>query len=82
MRPQAERLLEYFESGRRITRLDAYQILGIFELSARVVELEKKGHVIDKNRITVINRFNEKIRVMEYWIKPSVTPRTWNKTTV
>lgn len=63
---QAERLLEYLQAGNSITRLDAFNALGIVELSARVIDLEHKGHKINRERITVQNRFGEDVRVTKY----------------
>lgn len=65
---QAKRLLGYLarKQGVTITRLEAYQELGIVELSARVIDLEHEGYTIDRERISVLNRFNETCRVMRY----------------
>lgn len=63
---QAERLLEYLQAGNSITRLDAFNALGIVELSARVIDLEHKWHKINRERITVQNRFGEDVRVARY----------------
>ena len=67
---QRERLLEHLKTGASIDRLSALTELGIFELSARIIDLEDRGHRISKERKTVINRWNEKIRVVEYSINP------------
>lgn len=65
---QRQRLLSYLQSGNRITRLDAFNQLGIVELSARVIDLQKYGYEIQKEWITVTNRFKEKVRVVRYSI--------------
>jgi len=71
---QHERLLAYFLTGRTLTRLDAYRLLGIVELSARVIDLERKGHRIYRERVPVTNRYGETVRVMRYeYVKTSVT---------
>jgi hypothetical protein len=64
---QASRLKEHFEAGKSITRLSALTDLGIFELSARVIDLENTGMTIDRKRITVTNRWGEKASVTKYW---------------
>jgi len=64
---QASRLKEHFDAGKSITRLSALTDLGIFELSARVIDLENIGMTIDRKRITVTNRWGEKVSVTEYW---------------
>ena len=63
---QQSRLEEHLKSGRTINRLQALLELGIFELSARVIDLENKGISISKKRVEVTNRFGEKCRVTEY----------------
>ena len=63
---QAGRLLLHLQSGKTINRLEALVELGIFELSARLWQIQSHGFVIHKERIDVINRFNEKTRVTEY----------------
>ena len=63
---QAGRLLLYLQSGKKITRLEALKELGILELSARLWQLKSHGFIINKEPKTIINRFNEKIRVIEY----------------
>ena len=66
---QSQRLEAHLKSGKTITRMTALQELGIFELSARVVELEAKGCVIDRKPLTVVNRFGENVRVKLYWME-------------
>jgi hypothetical protein len=68
MNTQAERLLDWLQAGNKVTRLTALVELGIFELSARVIDLEAKGYVIDRKRIRVTNRFGEVANVAEYWL--------------
>ena len=65
---QEARLLAHFQTGAHITRLAALTELGIFELSARIKSLEAAGNVIDRQTVTVINRWGEKTRVKEYWL--------------
>jgi len=65
---QEGRLLEWFKSGRTITRLEALVELGIFELSSHVIDLEEAGHVVHRKRIKVTNRYGETARVAEYWL--------------
>lgn len=63
---QANSLYEHFKSGKTINRLQALTELGIFELSARVCDLEKRGVVINKRTISITNRFDERVRLVEY----------------
>lgn len=66
MNSQSQRLLEHLKSGKPITRLEALTDLGIFELSARVIDLENQGYEIPRKRIKVTNRFGETVNVAEY----------------
>lgn len=63
---QKQRLREHFDKGYTITRLQAFNTLGIAELSSRIIELERDGYPIDRDKITVYNRFDEKVKVMRY----------------
>ena len=63
---QVQRLRKHFERGFSITRLGAFNELGIVELSARIIQLEQTGYEISRCRIKVTNRFGERISVMKY----------------
>ncbi len=63
---QKQRVKDWLDSGKSITRLTAFKLLGLFELSARIVELEKEGYKVLKTRETVINRFKEKVSIVRY----------------
>ena len=63
---QAGRLLEHLQSGKKIDRLSALVDLGIFELSARIWQLEQHGFTVIKEAKTTKNRWDEKQRVVEY----------------
>lgn len=49
---QKERVIGYIRDNGSLTRLEAVTELGIFELAARINELEKKGYSFKKERIT------------------------------
>jgi hypothetical protein len=66
MKTQTERLREHLDKGKSITRLNAYRELGIFELSARIVGLQKNGYQIKKEWIKVSNRCKETVSVVRY----------------
>ncbi len=68
---QANRVLEYLESGKTITTLNAFKELGITRLAARVYELKCDGHEVKKNTITVVNRFDENCSIAEYYMESS-----------
>ena len=63
---QRQRLREYLESGKSITRINAYQELGMFELSRPIGELEKEGMDIIKTREKSKNRFGESVGYVRY----------------
>lgn len=66
---QQERVLEYLQSGKKITTLNAFKELGITRLAARIYELKRDGHEVKKNTITVVNRFNENCGIAEYFME-------------
>ena len=63
---QGERLLDHLEQGKTITRVNAWEVLGILEAPARICELRQKGHKIDTEMVPVFNRFNEVVRVARW----------------
>ncbi|MES2635824.1 MAG: helix-turn-helix domain-containing protein [Pseudomonadota bacterium] len=69
---QAGRLLEHFQNGKSITSLEAYQKLGITQLAARITDIEAHGFKLDRERITVKNRFNEECHVVKYSYNPQM----------
>lgn len=66
MNNQAKRLLNHFMEGKTIDRLRALNELAIFELSARLIDLQHAGYTFEKERKRVSNRFGEKCTVVEY----------------
>ena len=65
---QAERVLDWLQSGKTITTLDAFQELGITRIAARVFELKEQGVLVKKRMLKVINRYDEACYVAEYFI--------------
>lgn len=63
---QTDRLLAHFHAGYTITSLEAFNVLGITQLSARITDLENAGHSIKHERVKVRNRFGEDVRVVRY----------------
>jgi len=66
---QSNRVKEYLESGKTLTRLNAWDQLGILECLARISELRSSGMEIITRRKTVLNRYNEKVSIAEWSIK-------------
>ena len=52
---QAKMIRAWLESGKTLTRLDAKNLFGCFELSARICELRDKGMKIKSTRVVFPN---------------------------
>ena len=63
---QQDRILEYLKEGKTLTRLNAWDQLGILEAPARISELRNKGHEIKTGFKTVLNRYGEKVKIAEW----------------
>lgn len=65
---QCERLVEYMEKHpiNGVTQIDALNELGILRLASRISELRSDGYVIEKEMISVKNKFGEKCFVARY----------------
>jgi len=63
---QRDRLIEHFDSGKTLTRVDAWRKLGILEAPARISELRSHGYPIVTEMVTVKNRYGEKVRVAKW----------------
>lgn len=63
---QRSRLKAYLDEGHTINPLEAFKLIGTMKVSTRISELIQEGYPIKKTWKTVINRFGEEIRVMEY----------------
>jgi cob(I)alamin adenosyltransferase len=63
---QVERLETYLESHASITPLEAWNLLGIYRLSAAVHTLKKKGRKIETELVKVSNQFGESCHVAQY----------------
>lgn len=63
---QSELIRSYLESGKTLTRLNAWSELGILEAPARISELRSCGYLISTTMIRVFNRYGEPVRVAEW----------------
>lgn len=64
---QCQRLILYMQAHEDgITQMEALNSLGIFRLASRISELRKEGYEIEKEMVTVKNRFGEKCSVARY----------------
>lgn len=66
---QQQRIREYLESDKVLTRLNAWDELGILKAPERIGELRKQGIPIVKKMVTVSNRYKEKANVSEWSAK-------------
>lgn len=66
MECQNTRLLGYLKEHKSIDPLRAWEILGIYRLSARINDLRKLGENIKTTSLKVHNRLGEEIRVALY----------------
>lgn len=63
---QKERILKYIQRHGKIDRLSAFTDCGIFELSARIVELEHAGYVFHKKGKQGVSRYGHTFHYVEY----------------
>lgn len=68
---QINRIRQYLDTGKPLTRLIAFEQLGIGNITARISELRYSGYPLKTRMITVKNRFGERVRVAE-WSKGAV----------
>ena len=66
---QNERVINYLSQGNKITSLDAWKELGIMRLASRIYDIKRQGVAIEKEQITVKNRFGESCTVSQ-WSMP------------
>lgn len=63
---QRERIIRYLDENGSITALEAVRELGILQLSARLVELERQGIRFRKESESSLNRYGEKVYYTRY----------------
>jgi len=63
---QQDRILNYLQAGNKLTRLNAWDALGILEAPARISELRAKGYPIKTRMFPVKNRYGEMVKVAEW----------------
>lgn len=63
---QNERLLLHLKNFGTIQPMMAWSQLGIYRLASRICDLRKAGHNIEKQMVTLTNRWGEEVRVAEY----------------
>lgn len=68
---QNERILNYMNEHGSITQFEAYQ-LGILRLASRISDMRRLGYPIEREMVTVKNRFGEDCRVAQYSLEEEV----------
>lgn len=63
---QADMVLDYMRQFGSITPLQALRDLGIMRLASRITDLRRKGHVIKRNMVEIVNRYGHKTRIAQY----------------
>ena len=63
---QNERVLDFIDTHGSITRMQAFEALGITELPKRISEMRQAGIPIADEWVEVKNRYGEKTRVKAY----------------
>ena len=63
---QKQRILDYLERGYTLTRLNSWELLGVLECPARICELKQDGHDIKTERMTIKNKFGEKVSIAKW----------------
>lgn len=66
---QRDRVIQYIKDFGSITRAEAFNELGIVELSARICELERMGYKFEKKTVYRENRYGEMIHFTKYTLK-------------
>ena len=65
---QKDRVLQYLKKGKVLTRLNAWDELGVIETPARIHELRSEGHPIQSTRKQVVNRYGETVTIAEWYM--------------
>ena len=65
---QKLRILNHLMSGKDLTRLDSWELLGVLEAPARICELRSDGYQIHTHMFEVKNHYGEKCRVARWYM--------------
>ena len=63
---QEQRLLNHLKSGNSINPLQAWSVLGIYRLGARIFDLRSQGYEIKSELIEVKSQFGDVAMVANY----------------
>lgn len=59
---QKQKVLEYLQSGKILTRKIAMEQMGIMNVTARIAELRNEGYEVHPNISKGVNRYGDKVR--------------------
>lgn len=65
-RTQKQVVRDWLDKGNTLTRLEAFERFGIFELAARIKELEADGYEVDRESKAITTRYGVKTAVTVY----------------
>lgn len=65
-RSQCEKILNYMQSGRSITPIEALNLFGCFRLSARIADLRERGYSIRTQRCKKKNAEGHTVNYARY----------------
>lgn len=71
---QKQKVLEYLQSGKILTRKIAMQSMGVMNVTARIAELREEGYEINPNITKGVNRYGDKVRYAAWTLSASAQP--------
>jgi hypothetical protein len=66
---QLQEVLKYMQETGPITSIDAIKMFGATRLSAIIYDLKAKGHDIESEMVSVVNRYGKTTRVSSYTLE-------------
>jgi hypothetical protein len=66
---QKERVLQFLQDGGKLTRLNAWDELGVLETPARIWDLRAEGHNIKTKLTPIKNRYGEKVHIATWTLE-------------
>lgn len=66
---QCDKIVEYMQNYGAITQLEAYLDIGCWRLASRICDLRNKGYAINRELVTVKNRYNENVPIAKYSLR-------------
>ena len=74
---QTDRLLGYLKSHGHINPLESWSELGIYRLASRICDLRKEGWNIEKEMVSVKNKYGERVTFAEYTLAQDDPIAAW-----